>query len=94
MSDPFERMNASIFARLGEDAFLRGVPCKIDIEFGVEVTIANEFSQMVSHKTVVDIHYRGMEKPCNRDDVIVNSIAYKLDTLLRDDNYSAKWTVV
>lgn len=93
MSDPFERMNKSIFARLGKDAFLRGSPCQADVTHGVEVMLAGESGDIVAHKTVVDIYYQGLSKPVSGETVQIGAKSYTLDVLLKDDSYSARWVV-
>lgn len=94
MTDPFERMNKSIFARLGKDAFLRGLPCKIEISFGVEVVTGGDYSNVVSHRAVANIFYLGMAKPKMSDTIVVDGKSYKLDVLLKDDESSARWAVI
>lgn len=106
MSDPFERMNKSIFARLGKDAFLRGSPCMATVSHGVEVVLAGDVSDVVAHKTVVDVYYVGLSKPVAGDTVNIGGTIppggttpvggknYKLDALLKDDTLSARWVVL
>lgn len=48
---------------------------------------------IVAHKSVVNISYTGTP-PKRADVVIVSGKDYRLDLLLKDDGYSAKWVVV
>ena len=106
MSDPFERMNKSIFTRLGEGAFLRGSPCIATVSHGVEVILSGEVSDVTAHKTVVEVYYVGLSKPVAGDTVNIGGNIppggttpvggknYKLDALLKDDTQSARWVVL
>lgn len=106
MSDPFERMNKSIFARLGEGAFLRNTPCQATVSHGVEVVVAGEFNDVTAHKTVVEVYYVGLSKPVSGDTVNIGGTIpeggttpvggknYKLDSLLKDDTQSSRWIVL
>lgn len=87
-------MNDSIFARLGSDSLLRGTePCIADVSHGVEVIIPGDAGDIVAHKSVVNISYTGTP-PKRADVVTISGKDYRLDLLLKDDGYSAKWVVV
>lgn len=36
--DAFKRLASGVLAQLGEDAFLRGEPCRVNIEHGVQMS--------------------------------------------------------
>lgn len=68
-------------------------PYSIEISHGVEVLIGGEYSDMVSHRSVVNIDYMGLSKPKIGDEARIGDKTYKLDVLLTDDGYSSRWVV-
>lgn len=95
MSDPFARMTKSIFTRLGGGAFLRQTEaCSADVHHGVAVSVAGEYGDLTSFRTVVNIDYGALPKPKSGDKLTIGATNYTLDALLKDDGYSARWIVL
>jgi hypothetical protein len=95
MSDPFARLNKSIFARLGGGAFLRGAePCSVEISYGVAVNTGNEYGAITASRTVVTVDHTGIVPPKLGDSVILDGKSFTLDSLLKDDGYSSQWVVI
>ncbi len=93
MADPFARMHQSLFARLGEEAFLRTTDaCRAAVEHGV--AIAGEYGEVAGYRTAVDIMYAGVARPKKGDSLAVGTNSYVLDSALKDDGYSARWIVL
>lgn len=87
-------MNSSIFGRLGFDSLLRDTEdCVAEVSHGVEVIIPGDGGDIVAHKSVINICYTGLP-PKRTDSVTVSGKTYRLDLLLKDDGYSARWVVL
>ena len=88
-------MTKSIFARLGGDVFLRASEvCQADVHHGVAVSVAGEYGDLTSYRTVVNIDYGILNKPMSGDTLTIGVKTYTLDSLIKDDGYSARWIVV
>ena len=53
MADAFERMHQRLFARLGQEAFLRGLPVIVILEHGVAVT--GEYGSIAGYRSFATI---------------------------------------
>lgn len=83
MSDPFDRLNQRLLARLGREALLRGEPVRVIVEQGVAVT--GEYGQVTGFRSLVSIP--SAEKPRGGDALVIGSESFTVDAVERDDGY-------
>ena len=92
-SDPFARMHKTLFARLGKEGFLRvGESCLVEVREGE--AILGEDGGVVAYRTTADIAYGDVSRPRAGETLVVGTDTFKLDFLIKDDGYSAKWVVL
>lgn len=95
MADPFARLNKSIFARLGEGAFLRGTEnCSAEVSYGVAVNTESDYGVVTAYRTVANINYQGLNKPRVGDALTSGTQTFTLDSLVKEDGYSSQWVVL
>jgi hypothetical protein len=98
MLDLFKQMSKSILASLGEDALLRGtVPCRINIENGVQFTgIDGESAQYRGDLSVDrDVATIGIEhNPVINDTFTQNGKTYMLEKKIEDNGVTRKFVVM
>lgn len=102
----FGRMTESVLTLLGEDALLRGaVPCKINIEHGVQVTgIDGERAagrgDLVVNRDVATIAKR--HDPVSDDEIEFAADGggthagqrFYLETMIEDNGFSRRYTII
>lgn len=87
MEDPFAKMNKGLFARIGQDAVLRGSePVRAIIEHSVALT--GEYGQVVSRRDVADMPSDAAPK--SRDTLQIGAQVRTIDTILEDDGLSVR----
>lgn len=106
MSAIFGRMTEGVLAVLGEDALLRAtVPCKINIEHGVQLSGLDSESaahrgDFVVSRDVATVALRHAPKSGDRIDFLPTGggihagRSYRLETKIEDNGYSARYTIV
>lgn len=87
----FQRMTQGILSVLGEDSLLRGaVPCRVNIENGVQV-VGNDESLVVEKDVATfDIAL----DPKVGDTLVHPNGSYKLDALFSDNGYSRRFILI
>ncbi len=105
MTSVFGRMTESVLTLLGEDALLRGsVPCKVNIEHGVQITgIDGERAagrgDLVVNRDVATIAKR--HDPKSDDEIVFLPGAgphagkrFYLQTMIEDNGFSRRYTII
>lgn len=78
-------MHERLFARLGQEAFLRGDPVTAIIARGVAVV--GEYGQVVGHRTFATVPHAA--EPKVGDTLAIGSETFTVDALQEDDGYIA-----
>lgn len=86
----FDRLHARLFARLGEEAVLAGVPCRVLLAHGVEQL--GDYGRVVARVTVATISQSLV--PAQGQTLEVLGSTYKLDALLRADAHVADYVLI
>ena len=81
MADAFERMHQRLFARLGQEAFLRGLPVIVILEHGVAVT--GEYGQVAGYRSFATLPADPLPKV--GDALVVDAANYVVDGIQGDD---------
>lgn len=94
MSDPFQRLQDSVFARRGQAAVLRGgtmeaAAVTVIIDKGVAMT--GEHGEVVALRTMATLP--ASAEPRIGDTLTVDAIDYVLDSLIASDGYEARFFV-
>lgn len=90
MADPFEKMAASIAARLGVSAVLGGVTQNVVIEHGVAIT--GEAGEVVAYRDIVSI--AKASNPKVGDEITVGGETFHLDSKLDSDGYFVRFALL
>lgn len=87
----FQRMHDRLFARLGEQAVLRGtVPCQVNMEYGVVVNYEIGDDKFVQSEFAATVDVANIQKvyaPVVGDVLTVGAKAYIVDALASDNGY-------
>ncbi len=89
MVDAFARMHARLFARLGQEALLRGQPTAALIEHGVE--IIGEYGQIAGFRSVATLPVAS--EPKKGDALTVEGKTWILDAVDKNDGYTTDWVL-
>ncbi len=81
MADAFERMHQRLFARLGQEAFLRGLPVIVILEHGVAVT--GEYGEVTAFRSFATLPSDAAPKV--GDALVVDLKTYTVDGIQADD---------
>lgn len=81
MADAFERMHQRLFARLGQEALLRGLPTTVILEHGVAVT--GEYGQVTGFRSFATLPSEAA--PRVGDALVVDAANYVVDGIQGDD---------
>lgn len=107
MASVFGRMTESVLSLLGEDAFLRDatIPCKINVEHGVQVTgidgdRAAARGDLVVERDVATIAKR--HDPKGGDTFTFDPAGdgphagqrFRLETMIEDNGFSRRYTII
>lgn len=84
MADAFARMHQRLFARLGQEALLRGIPTPVIIEHGVAVT--GEYGQVTGYRSFATIPVAMAPKV--GDVLRSDGHGYIIDAIDTNDGYS------
>lgn len=84
MADAFARMHRRLFARLGQEALLRGLPTTVIIEHGVAVT--GEYGQVTGFRSFATIP--SADQPRVGNALTVDGKGYIVDGIESDDGYT------
>lgn len=83
-ADPFARMQTRLFARLGREAVLRGLPTTAILEHGV--AISGEYGQVTGYRTLATLP--AGDTPRQGDPLIIDGKSWTIDSILANDGYS------
>lgn len=81
---PFARMTQRIFARLGQEATLRGLPTQVILEHGVAMT--GEYGEISAFRTVATLP--AGDAPRLGDPLLIDGKLWTVDAILANDGYS------
>ncbi len=84
MADAFERMHSRLFARLGREALLRGLPTVVILEHGVAVT--GEYGAVAGYRSFATIPNAAAPKV--GDALVVDARTYAVDGINENDGYT------
>ncbi len=84
MADAFERMHRRLFARLGQEAFLRGLPTTVILEHGVAVT--GEYGQVTGYRSFATLP--AADAPRVGDALVVDTKNYVIDAIQENDGHT------
>lgn len=84
MADAFERMHRRLFARLGQEAFLRGLPTTVILEHGVAVT--GEYGQVTGYRSFATVP--ASDAPRVGDPLVVDTTNYVVDAIQENDGHT------
>lgn len=84
MADAFERMHSRLFARLGQEALLRGLPTRVIVEEGVAVT--GEYGNVTGYRTFATIPVAMAPKV--GDALVSGGKTYAVDGIDANDGYT------
>lgn len=81
MADAFARMHRRLFARLGQEALLRGTPTRVIVEHGVAVT--GEYGQVSGYRSFATIP--AADAPKVGDALVVGAKTYTVESIDAND---------
>lgn len=84
MADAFARMHQRLFARLGREAFLRGLPTTAILEHGVAVT--GEYGQVTGYRSFATLPVDPLPKV--GDAMVVDAKTYTVDAIQENDGHT------
>ncbi len=77
-------MHSRLFARLGQEALLRGLPTTVILEHGVAVT--GEYGQVTGYRSFATIP--AVESPKVGDALVVDTKNYVVDAIQENDGHT------
>jgi hypothetical protein len=84
MADAFERMHTRLFARLGREALLRGLPTFAIVEHGVAVT--GEYGQVTGYRSFAMLPVDPL--PNVGDTLVVDAVSSVIDAVQENDGHT------
>ena len=84
MADAFARMHRRLFARLGQEALLRGLPTEVILQHGVAVT--GEYGQVTGYRSFATIPVAAAPKV--GDALTVDGQGYIVDAIDANDGHT------
>lgn len=84
MEDAFERMHRRLFARLGQEALLRGAPTTAILEHGI--AIAGEYGEVTGYRSAATLPTADNPRP--GDVLVVDGKTWTIDSLQGNDGSS------
>ncbi len=84
MADAFERMHRRLFARLGQEALLRGLATTVIVEHGVAVT--GEYGQVAGYRSFATLPADPLPKV--GDALVVDGKSWAIDAIQENDGHT------
>ena len=84
MANAFERMHQRLFARLGQEALLRGLSTQAIVEHGVAVT--GEYGQVSGYRSFATLPVDPLPKI--GDALVVDAVTYTVDGINENDGHT------
>jgi hypothetical protein len=84
MADAFARMHTRLFARLGQEALLRGLPTVAIVEHGVAVT--GEYGQVTGYRSFATLPVDPLPKV--GDTLVVDTVSSVIDAIQENDGHT------
>lgn len=87
MPDVFAQMHQRLFARLGEQAVLRGSDaCTVVLSHGVAIT--GEEGELIGYRDIAEVLIS--DKPKVGDTLTIDGTQYVIDSVLKHNGYSSR----
>lgn len=94
----FERMHDRLFARLGEQAVLRGtVDCRVNMEYGISVNYEIGDDKFVQSETAAVVDVANIQKihaPKPGDSLTIGVKDYVIDAIAADNGFMCRCIVI
>lgn len=84
MADAFERMHQRLFARLGQEALLRGLATTVIVEHGVAVT--GDYGQVTGYRSFATLPADPLPKV--GDALVVDGKSWAIDAIQENDGHT------